>query len=161
MKKIAVYPGTFDPVTNGHLDIVERATQYFEEVIWAVAEQNNKTTLFTMQERIDLIKDIAKHLPNVKVVGFDGLLVDFCQRSQAGVVIRGLRAMSDFEKEFQMALMNKEMNQQVETMFLMTAANYQFVSSSIIKNVASMGGQISRLVPPIVEEALQKKYGYK
>ncbi len=160
MKRIAVYPGTFDPVTNGHLDIGNRAASLFDELIFAVAVENYKNTLFNLQERISLIQQATAHLPNVSVEGFDGLLVDYCQKKNATVVVRGLRAISDFEREFQMALMNKEVLPEVETVFFMTTAQYQYVSSSIIKSFAVYGSHLSALVPPNVEAALNEKYGH-
>ena len=161
MSRIAIYPGTFDPVTNGHLDIVVRAAHLFDKVIIGVAEENYKNTLFNPQERYELMCKVTERIPNVEVKGFNGLLMNFCLAQKAGTVIRGLRAMSDFEREFQMALMNKEVVPEVETIFLMTASKYQFVSSSMIKNFASLNCIVTDLVPPVVEEALQKKYRYK
>lgn len=157
MKK-AVYPGTFDPVTNGHLDIIARATGLFDQVIIAVAEENYKNTLFNMDERIALLEEVTKEFKNVKVEKFDGLLMDYVKKHQASAVIRGLRAVSDFEYEFQLALMNKKLNDKAETVFLMTASEYSFISSSIIKQVASLGGSVCGLVPAVVIEAMAKKY---
>ncbi len=158
MERIAICPGTFDPVTNGHLDIVERAAGIFDQVIVAVAAENYKSPLFTLDERIHLLKENISHLANVEVEGFHGLLVDYCQEKNAHVVVRGLRAISDFEREFQMALMNKEVLSSIETVFFMTAAQYQYVSSSIVKNFATFGSNLDSLVPCNVAEALQAKY---
>lgn len=156
--RIAVYPGTFDPITNGHLDILERAAGLFDRVVLAVAEENYKDTLFSDAERLDLAKTVTKDLPNVEVKMFTGLLMDFCMQENACAVIRGLRALSDFEKEFQMALMNKEVQPTVESVFLMTAAKYQFVSSTMVKNFASLGYLAEGIVPEVVETALQHKF---
>jgi len=158
MERIAICPGTFDPVTNGHLDIVERAAGIFDKLIVAVAAENYKAPLFTLDERIHLLKETTSHLENVEVEGFHGLLVDYCQEKNSHVVVRGLRAISDFEREFQMALMNKEVLSSIETVFFMTAAQYQYVSSSIVKNFAAFGSNLDSLVPCNVAEALQKKY---
>ena len=154
-----VYSGTFDPVTSGHMDIITRAAQLFDEVIIAVAEDNYKNVLFNAGERLELINDCIKELPNVSAVGFTGLLMDFCREREATAVIRGLRAVSDFEYEMQMALMNKKLNPDVETVFLMTGQKYSFISSSIIKDVASLGGDIHGLVPECVEQRIYDKFG--
>lgn len=156
--KIAVYPGTFDPVTNGHLDIVVRAAGLFDQVIIGVAKDNYKNTLFTTEERLFLLSEVSKKMDNVQVAAFDGLLMDFVAKQGANVVIRGLRAISDFEFEFQFSLMNKKLNEKVETMFFMTANEYSFISSTIIKQVASLGGSVCGLVPQIIVEALEEKY---
>ncbi len=158
MERIGIYPGTFDPVTNGHLDIIARASGLFDRIIFAVASENYKTPLFTMEERIELIREAVASLPNVEVESFDGLLADFYQKKNASAVIRGLRAISDFEREFQMALMNKQVLPDLETIFFMTAAQYQYVSSSIVKNFACYGKNVDSLVPPNVSRALQEKY---
>ena len=161
MIRTAIYPGTFDPVTNGHLDIIERAARLFDKVIVAIADENYKNNLFNMEERLELMRKVTANMPNVEVKPFHGLLVNFCVEEKAGTVIRGLRAMSDFEREFQMALMNKEVLPEVETIFLMTASKYQFVSSSMIKNFASLDSIVTGLVPSVVEEALEKKYRHR
>ena len=161
MIRTAIYPGTFDPVTNGHLDIIERAANLFDKVIVGVADENYKNPLFNLEERVELLRKVTKDIPNVEIKGFHGLLMEFCQQEKAGTVIRGLRAMSDFEREFQMALMNKEVVPEIETIFLMTASNYQFVSSSMIKNFASLGSIVTGLVPSVVEEALREKYQHR
>jgi len=154
----AVYPGTFDPITNGHLDLVERAAKLFDRLVIGVAAENYKQNLFTLEERVELVRATTACLPNVEVVGFDGLLMDFVHSQGAQAIIRGIRAVSDFEYEFQMYLMNKKLNEHVETIFLMTANEYSFLSSSIIKQVAALGGSISGLVPPQVEKALKEKF---
>ena len=154
-----VYSGTFDPVTNGHMDIINRGAMLFDEMIIAVAEDNYKNVLFNAEERLALIRECTAHIPNVRVMCFTGLLMDFCREQQATAVIRGLRAVSDFEYEMQMALMNKKLNPDVETVFLMTGQQYSFISSSIIKDVASLGGDINGLVPECVANKLFAKYG--
>lgn len=156
--RVAVYPGTFDPITNGHLDILERATRLFDEVIIAVAEENYKYNLFNLEERTYLVKQACKHLGNIKVETFDGLLMNFVQERNAQAIVRGLRAVSDFEYEMQMAMMNKKLNTHVETVFLMSASKYSFLSSSIIKQVALLDGSIRGLVPVEVEKSLKNKY---
>jgi len=156
----AVYPGTFDPITNGHLDIIRRAIMIFDRVIIGVAEDSSKKTLFTLQERVDLASASVRQWPQVEVKPFSGLLVDFARKEGAVAIIRGLRAVSDFEYEFQMYVMNKKLAEDLETVFLMTATEYSFVSSSIIRQVASLGGCVRGLVPEEVEKALLKKYGF-
>ncbi len=156
--KIAVYPGTFDPVTNGHLDIITRAAVLFDQLIIAVAKENYKNNLFDLNERLELLQQVVADVPNVKVETFDGLLINYVNAQGAQAVIRGLRAVSDFEFEFQLALMNKKLNENIETVFLMTASEYSFISSSIIKQVASLGGSVCGLVPQVVSNALVKKY---
>jgi len=159
LQKIAVYPGTFDPVTFGHIHIIKRASKLFDKVIMAVASDNYKKTLFTADERLELIRKCCLgDLPNVELEIFDGLLVKYVEKKGAVAIIRGLRAVSDFEYEMQMASVNRHLDEKVETIFLMTDAEYSFISSSIIKNVASLGGDIRHFVPEIVEEALKKKY---
>jgi len=154
---IAVYAGTFDPVTNGHLDIAIRAAGLFDRLYVAVAQETGKNTLFSLEERVNLIRQELSSVENIEVVSFDGLLVDFAHKVGANTIVRGLRAVSDFDIELQMALMNKEMAGDIETVFLPTSPQYLFISSSIIKNVASLQGDISRLVPERVLLALQKK----
>ncbi|MDR2712527.1 MAG: pantetheine-phosphate adenylyltransferase [Clostridiales bacterium] len=156
--KTAVYAGTFDPVTYGHLDVAERATKICDQLIIAVAEDNYKNCLFSLEERRSFVEEATKNLPNVRVDSFDGLLVDYCLRQGGCAIIRGLRAVSDFDKELQMALMNRKMCPQIDTVFLMSASKYLFISSSIIKNSVAVGGDISYLVTPLVEEALRQKY---
>jgi len=155
--KIAVYPGSFDPITNGHLDIIERAIDIFDELIVAVAINPNKSTLFPAEERLEMIKEATKNLEKVKVQSFSGLLIDFMKRNSANIIIRGMRAISDFEHESQLALMNKKLAPEIETLFMVTCSKYSYLNSSIVKEIASMGGCISQLVPEIVEENLRKK----
>lgn len=159
LQKIAVYPGTFDPVTFGHMHIIKRAAKLFDKVIMAVALDNNKKTLFTAEERIALIKECCLgDLPNVEIELFDGLLVNYVEQKGAVAIIRGLRAVSDFEFEMQMASVNRHLNENVETIFFMADAEYSFVSSSIIKSVAALDGDVSHFVPVTVEKALKNKY---
>lgn len=158
--KIAVYPGTFDPVTKGHLDVLQRALRMFDKVIVAVAVNAGKSPLFNVEERVQLLQEAIVHEKSAAVVmAFDGLLVDFVQSQNASAIIRGLRAVSDFEYEFQMALMNRKLRQDVETIFLMPRESYTYLSSSMIREVARLGGDIASLVTPNVEAALKKKYG--
>lgn len=159
--KTCIYPGTFDPITNGHMDIIERAAVLFDKVIIGVARDNYKNVLFNDEERLESIAEATSHLPNVEVELFSGLLMDFCAEKNACAAIRGLRAVSDFEYEMQLALMNKKLNPNVETVFLMTGQKYSFISSSIIKDVASLGGSINGLVPPSVEKRIVEKYAVK
>lgn len=159
VKRRAVYPGSFDPITNGHLDIMRRASRIFDELIVAVAEHPLKQTLFSQEERYQLICDACRALPNVEVDCFTGLLMDFARRRKAKVLIRGLRAVTDFEYEFSMALMNKHLEPEVETVFLATSADNSFVSSSLIKEVFKLGGDVNDKVPACVLQALQKKLG--
>jgi pantetheine-phosphate adenylyltransferase len=154
---IAVYPGTFDPITNGHLDIVTRASKLFEKIIIGVYEKSNKHLVFTTEERVNLIKRAVAHLPNVAVKSFSGLIVDFARREKAQVMVRGLRMTADFEKEFEMALMNRKLAPDLDLLCLMASQEYQFLSSSLLKEVARLGGNISDLVPKHVAEALRKK----
>jgi len=155
---IAVCPGSFDPITNGHLDIIVRGAKIFDEIYVSVLNNSTKTPLFSVQERIELIKEVTKHIPNVKVDSFDGLLVDYAKSVNANALIRGLRAVSDFEYEMQNASMNRVLDDAVETFFIMTNNQYSFLSSSIVKEVAKYGGNISELVPPIVENQLHNKF---
>ena len=155
----AIYPGSFDPITNGHLDVIERARKLFDEVVVAVAHNDEKQPLFSLKERLDLLGQTAGKFDNVKIAEFDCLLVQFARREQAGVVIRGLRAISDFEFEFQMALMNRKLDPAVETIFLMPKEEYTYLSSRIIKEIARLGGDISGFVPACVAKALGRKVG--
>ena len=159
--RTCIYSGTFDPVTNGHMDIICRGAALFDKLIIVVAKDNYKNVLFNDEERIDILKEVTADLPNVEVEAFSGLLMDYCREKDATAVIRGLRAVSDFEYEMQMALMNKKLNPNVETVFLMTGQQYSFISSSIIKDVASLGGCITGLVPPSVEKRILGKYRTK
>ncbi|ABA88884.1 pantetheine-phosphate adenylyltransferase [Syntrophotalea carbinolica DSM 2380] len=157
-KRIAVYPGSFDPITNGHLDIILRGLNIFDELIVAVAHNVAKTGLFSIDERLDLIRETVKDYPQVRVDTFKGLLVDYLTRQNARIVLRGLRAVSDFENEFQLAQMNHTMNTQLETLFMMTSVSYGYLSSSIVKEVAAWGGDIDDFVPPCVKDALKTKF---
>lgn len=155
--KIGIYPGSFDPITNGHLDIIERASKICDEVIVAVLKNPGKNPLFTLEERVDLIKKVVQDFPNVKVECFSGLLVDYVMHHDAKVIIKGLRAVSDFEYEFQMALMNRKLAPEVETVFLMASSKHSYLSSSLVKEVARFGGCIEGLVPDIIKQALLEK----
>jgi pantetheine-phosphate adenylyltransferase len=155
----AIYPGTFDPITNGHLDILSRAALLFEEVHVVVAVNVRKNTLFTLAERLDMIRNCTAHLPNVHVSSFEGLTVDCLRRFGAEVVIRGLRAVSDFEYEFQMALMNKKLDPGCETVYLMPSEQYTYLNSSVIREIAALGGSVSEFVPQAVEARLRRKLG--
>jgi pantetheine-phosphate adenylyltransferase len=154
----AIYPGSFDPVTNGHLDVIERGRKLFDEVIVAVAYNEEKKALFSLQERLQLLEQSIGKVDNVRIAQFDGLLVDFAVAQQASAVIRGLRAVSDFEFEFQMALMNRKLETAVETIFLMPKEEYTYLSSRIIKEIARLAGDVSSFVPPAVVKALKRKF---
>lgn len=156
-KRIAVYPGTFDPITLGHEDLVRRAAHLFDEVVVAVAGSTNKATLFSLQERVQLAQSVFAAYGNVKVVGFSGLLMQFVQDQHAQVVVRGLRAASDFEYEFQLAGMNRKLYPKLETLFLTPSEQYMFVSSSLVREVAKLGGDVDQFVSPTVEEAIKRK----
>ena len=158
MNKKAIYAGTFDPMTLGHVDVVERAARIFPELIIGVAALTGKDTLFSKEERVALVKAAVADLPNVRVESFEGLLVNYARSQGAGVIIRGLRAVSDFEYEFQMALTNRRLAPDLETMFLMPKQDYSFINSTNIKQVASLGGDVSEFVPPDVVEALAQKF---
>ena len=155
---IAVFPGSFDPVTVGHIDLIERSAAVFDKVIVAVACNQEKTPLFTVPERIKMIEDIFVQSPQVVVETFDGLLINYMEDSEAHVIIRGLRAVSDFEYEFQMALMNRKLAPEIETFFMTSSALYTYVSSRIVKELASLGGDVSDLVHPLVEKMIKDKY---
>ena len=158
--KTAVYPGTFDPITNGHLSIVNRALKIFDKLIIAILNNPQKEPLFSIEERISMIKDVLKSKSNIEVDVFDGLLVDYVIEKKSNVVLRGIRALSDFEYEFQMALMNRKLNRDVQSIFLMTDYKWFYISSTIIKEAASFDGDISGLVPPSVCRKLKEKFGY-
>lgn len=156
--RIAVYPGSFDPITYGHLDIIERAADLFDKVIVAVSVNSSKKPLFTIEERVEMIAAECRHIKNVEVKHFNGLLVDFAVQNNARSIVRGLRAVSDFEYEFQMALTNRKLNAQLETIFLVSQPKYSFLSSSIVKEIASLGGDISGFVSQNVASRLHTKY---
>ncbi len=155
--RIAVYPGSFDPLTNGHLDIIRRGTRLFDRVLVAVLENESKSALFSVAERMELIAKCTSDVSGVEVHSFTGLLVDFMVRNQANVVVRGIRAVSDYEYELQMALMNRELNDSVETLFMLPAVEYTFVSSRLVKEVFRLGGDVGRLVPPPVLDQLKAR----
>lgn len=161
MAKRAVYPGSFDPVTYGHLDIIERAAGLFDELIVAVANNMGKSPLFSTEERVDMLRQACAHLPNITVDSFDGLLIRYAASRNAGVIVKGLRALSDFEFEFEMALMNRRLDSGIETVFMMTNAEYSYLSSSIIREVSAFGGSVEGLVPKVVQEYLERKLGLK
>lgn len=156
--KIAVYPGSFDPVTNGHLDIIERAAQIFDRVIVAVSVNSKKQPLFPMEQRVEMLREVLVDYNNVEVDSFEGLTVEYVVKREAQSIIRGLRAISDFDNEFQMAVTNKKIRPQVETLFMMSKADYSFLSSSLIKEIASLNGCVKEFVPEVVEQALQNKF---
>jgi pantetheine-phosphate adenylyltransferase len=159
--RTAIYPGSFDPVTNGHLDVIHRATKLFDRVIVAVAKSESKHPLFTHQERQAMVARAVRHLPNVETDHFEGLLVEYVDKQGAQAVIRGLRAVSDFEFEFQLALMNRKLNERFETIFMMPKDTYTFLSSRIVKEIANLGGDVSAFVPAHVRSALAAKLGSK
>ena len=154
-----IYPGTFDPITNGHVDLVTRAVKLFDEVVIAVAIGHHKKPLFDFDERVALVETVFSHLPQVSVVGFDGLLVDLLREKNATAVLRGLRAMSDFEYEFQLANMNRELDDNFEAVFLTPSQNYSFISSTMIREIAKLGGDVTKFVPPCVSQAFAQKLG--
>lgn len=155
MKQKAIYPGTFDPVTNGHVDIITRASRLFPEIVIAVADNVAKRPFFSLDQRIDLLNKSVKHLPGVSVVGFDNLLINFVKEQQSGIILRGLRAVTDFEYEFQLAGMNRKLSKDVETLFLTPSEDLMFISSSLVREIAALGGDVSSFVPPAVVDALK------
>jgi pantetheine-phosphate adenylyltransferase len=157
MSTLAVYPGSFDPLTNGHVDIISRGAKMFDRIIVAILVNAEKAPLFSMDERVEIARAVFASLPSVEVDTFDGLLVDYVERRRAQVIVRGLRAVSDFEFEFQMALMNQRLNPKIDTVFMMPAEQYTYISSRLIKEVFSLGGRVNGLVPELVEERLRGK----
>ncbi len=155
--RTAIYPGSFDPLTNGHLDVIQRATKLFDRVIVAVAKSESKQPLFTLAERVEMVEGAIGHLPQVEADSFDGLLVKYVEDRSAQAVVRGLRAVSDFEFEFQLALMNRKLNERIETIFMMPKDTYTFLSSRIVKEIARLGGDVSAFVPAHVQAALALK----
>ncbi len=155
--RTAIYPGSFDPLTNGHLDVIERAVKLFDHVVVAVAKNESKQPLFSLEERLDLVRGAIKNIPTAEADTFDSLLVNYVNRRNAQAIVRGLRAISDFEFEFQLALMNRKLNEKIETIFMMPKDTYTFLSSRIIKEIARLGGDISSFVPPHVRAALIEK----
>jgi pantetheine-phosphate adenylyltransferase len=158
MQRIAIYPGSFDPVTNGHVDIAQRGLRLFDKIIVAILSNPVKDFLFTVEERIEMLVSSFEEYPNIEVGTFDGLLVDYAAKKDSIAILRGMRAVSDFEYEFQLALMNRKLNREVQTVFLMTSLRWIFTSSSIIKEAAQFGGDIKGMVPPIVNEKLKEKF---
>ncbi|MDZ7833737.1 MAG: pantetheine-phosphate adenylyltransferase [Desulfobacterales bacterium] len=158
MERTAVYPGSFDPVTNGHLDIIQRGLKIFDRIIITILDNPAKQTLFSVDERVALLRESLKDVENIEIDSYKGLLVDYAQRRQANAILRGMRAVSDFEYEFQMALMNRRLNREIQTVFLMTGLRWIFTSSSIIKEAARFGGNIESMVPPVVQKQLQEKF---
>ena len=156
-ENIAIYPGSFDPLTNGHVDIIERGSKLFDRIVIAILLNVEKAPLFTVQERVDIAREVFSKYPNVEVDTFDGLLVEYARRKRASVIVRGLRAISDFEYEMQMALMNRHLNPDVETVFMMPAETYTYVSSRLVKEVVALGGSVTNLVPSLVESRLREK----
>jgi pantetheine-phosphate adenylyltransferase len=158
LSRLAICPGSFDPITYGHLDIIQRGAKIFDRVIVAVFNNQSKSPLFNIEERIALIKEVTKDLPNVTVDSSDGLLIDYAKEKKAQAIIRGLRAVSDFEYEMQITSMNRKLDKNIETFFMMTNNQYSFLSSSIVKEIAKYHGNVSDVVPPVVEQSLKKKY---
>jgi pantetheine-phosphate adenylyltransferase len=163
IKNIAIYPGTFDPITKGHLDLIERASRLFDKVVVAVASNSTKMPAFLLKDRVQLINESIRDtdLTNVFVDGFDCLLVEFARKMEAKIILRGLRAVSDFEYEFQLASMNRHIAPELETVFLTPAEQFSFISSGLVKEIAALGGDISKFVSPVVDQALQKKYRFR
>lgn len=158
VKTRVIYPGTFDPITNGHIDLVTRAARMFDEVVVAIAYGHHKNPIFTLDERVELAKESLAHLNNVEFVSFDGLLVNFFQEQKATAVLRGLRAISDFEYEFQLANMNRQLDPQFEAVFLTPSEQYSFISSTLVREIARLQGDVTRFVPPVVVDAFKRKH---
>jgi len=161
MDRIAIYPGSFDPVTNGHLDIIKRGLKLFDKIIVTILLNPAKKTLFSLKERTKLLETCLKECPDVEIASYDGLLVDYAEKRNAQAILRGMRAVSDFEYEFQLALMNRKLKKEIQTVFLMTGLRWIFTSSSIIKEAAQFGGEIDDMVPPAVNRKLKEKLGLK
>ncbi|AKU90488.1 pantetheine-phosphate adenylyltransferase [Vulgatibacter incomptus] len=161
MKRVAIYPGSFDPLTNGHLSIIHRGLQTFDGLIVAIANNSKKTPLFSVEERRAFILDAVDHDPRVEVDSFEGLMVNYARKRNVKTILRGLRAVSDFEYEFQLANMNRKLDPACDTVFMMTGEDYFYISSQLVREVASLGGDVSGLVPPIAARALRKKYGFE
>lgn len=157
VEQLAIYPGSFDPLTNGHVDIIQRGSKMFDRIVVAILLNVEKSPLFTVAERVEIAREVFAEYPNVEVDTFDGLLVEYARRKHAGVIVRGLRAISDFEYEMQMALMNRHLNPDVETVFMMPAETYTYVSSRLVKEVVALGGSVTGLVPTLVEDRLREK----
>ena len=158
MENVAIYAGTFDPVTYGHIDVIERASKLFDQVIVGIAVNPNKKPLFTLDERVSLTAQVLGELKNIDVFGFDSLLLDFAKKHKAGVILRGLRTVTDFDYEFQLASMNRHLNPKIETLFLMPAERFMCISSSLVREIASLGGDVSSFVPKIIAQALFDKF---
>jgi pantetheine-phosphate adenylyltransferase len=161
MERIAIYPGSFDPVTNGHIDIITRGLKLFDRIIVTILENPSKTLLFTLPERISLLSESLKGMDNVEIASYHGLLVDYAKSRNATAILRGMRAVSDFEYEFQMALMNRKLEREIQTVFLMTGLRWIFTSSSIIKEAAKFGGDIKSMVPAVVKDKLEEKFNVR
>ena len=159
-QKLAIYPGTFDPLTNGHLSIINRALKIFDKVTIAILVNPNKTPLFSLEERIEMLNKIFRNQDNVDVDSFNGLLIDYAVKKETNVIVRGLRALSDFEYEFQMALMNRKLNRDIQSVFLMTDYKWFYISSTIVKEAARYGGDVKGLVPNIVHDRLRQRFGF-
>ncbi len=157
--KRALTPGTFDPITSGHLDVITRASQLVDEVVVAVAKSNKKNPLFTLEERVELVREATSGISNVRVESFEGLLVDFAHEVDATFVVKGLRAITDFEYEFQMTAMNYQLSPEIETLFIMSPPQFMYLSSSIVREISAMNGDVSQFVPECVNEALKRKFG--
>ena len=158
MKRVAVYPGTFDPITNGHIDLIKRALEFVDELIIAILINSEKKPLFSVKERIGLMKNVLPQSKRIRIDQFDGLLVDYASKVGAQIILRGLRAVSDFDYEFQMALMNRRLEPQIETVFLVPAEQYTYVSSKLVKEITALGGAVTGLVPPEVEKRMKEKF---
>jgi len=154
---LAIYPGSFDPVTNGHLDLIERGAKIFDRLIVSILRNFEKEPLFSLDERVDMLREVVRPWPNVEIDVFSGLLVDYARQREANVILRGIRAVSDYEYELQMAMMNRKLNQNLETVFMMPALSYSYLSSRLVREIARLGGSIAGLVPPVVEERMRDK----